>query len=189
MVVNDLLKQNSITKYQLAKSSGVPYTTVSDICNGKAQMEKCSAETIYKLAKALKVSMETLLEPCLQNRIDFELYKSNVCHRLKRLGDIAFIAEILEKDEIQDYYQRQWYPESLYLLGMLDYISRLNGIPLCNRYDALRRCTLSDVIYPAGILTMAIVSQNEELKHQAFQEAIPEFKRFNIVENEVRNVV
>ncbi len=62
-MIKDLLKERDITVYRLAKDSGIPYATVNDICNGKTRLEKCSAETIYKLAKALKVTMETLLEP------------------------------------------------------------------------------------------------------------------------------
>jgi transcriptional regulator with XRE-family HTH domain len=42
--------------------SGIPHSTLSNICDGKTKLEKCSAETIYKLAKALGVSMELLTE-------------------------------------------------------------------------------------------------------------------------------
>lgn len=71
----------------MAKDSGVAYMTVNDICNGKAQLEKCSAETLYRIAKPLGVSMESLLEPILEKRGDFEHVKSNVCHRLKESGE------------------------------------------------------------------------------------------------------
>ena len=62
MTVSELMNEKKITKYRLSKDSGVPYTTVNDICSGKAQLKKCSAETVYKLAKALDVSMEMLTE-------------------------------------------------------------------------------------------------------------------------------
>ena len=55
MRINNLLAQQKMSKYRLSKTSGVPYATVSDICSGKARMEKCSAETLYRLAKALGV--------------------------------------------------------------------------------------------------------------------------------------
>lgn len=60
MIIDDLLRQRNMTRYRLAVDAGVPHATLSDICNGKAQLEKCSAETVYKLAKALDVSMELL---------------------------------------------------------------------------------------------------------------------------------
>ena len=189
MTIQDTLKQKKMSIYKLAKTSGVPYTTVNDICNGKAQLEKCSAETIYRLAHALNVSMEELLAPCFLKRSSFENYKSTICHRVKELGDIDFIADTLESQEIRTYYDRKWYPESLYLLAMLDYISRENGIPLCKDYDDLRRCRLEKPVYPAGIRAASAASKDSSVLYEAAKTAIPEFKRFNIIENEVRNVV
>lgn len=61
MIIDDLIAENGITKYRLAKLSGVPNATLSEICSGKTRIEKCSAETIYKLSKALGVTMEVLL--------------------------------------------------------------------------------------------------------------------------------
>lgn len=63
MILNDLLKQKNMTKYQLAVKAGVPHSTLSDICSGKTRIEKCTAETIYKIAKALNMPMELLLTP------------------------------------------------------------------------------------------------------------------------------
>jgi len=60
MIIDDLLKQRNMTRYRLAVEAGVPHTTLSDICSGKTRLEKCSAETVYKLAKVLGVSMELL---------------------------------------------------------------------------------------------------------------------------------
>lgn len=189
MTINDVMENRNMTRYRLSKSSGIPYTTVNDICSGKSQLEKCSAETIYKLSKALGVSMESLLEPCFIKRCSFELFKSNVCHRVKNLGDIDFIIETLEKEDIRKYYQRNWYPECLYLLAMLDYLSNLNQVPLCNRYDDLRKCKLQEIIFPASIRMAATVTSNDAIKTQALKESIPEFLQFNIVESEVRNIV
>jgi plasmid maintenance system antidote protein VapI len=63
MTIQDALKQKRMSIYRLAKTSEVPYATVNDICNGKAQLEKCSAETIYRIAHALDITMEELLAP------------------------------------------------------------------------------------------------------------------------------
>ena len=62
MIIDDLLKKQNMTRYRLAVQSGVPHTTLNDICSGKTKLEKCSAETVYKLAKALNVPMELLTE-------------------------------------------------------------------------------------------------------------------------------
>lgn len=62
MIIEDLLSRREMTKNRLAVESGVPHATLNDICSGKTKLEKCSAETVYKLAKALGVSMELLTE-------------------------------------------------------------------------------------------------------------------------------
>ena len=62
MIIEELLDKCNMTKYRLAVQSGIPHATLSDICSGKTRLEKCSAETVYKLAKVLNVSMELLTE-------------------------------------------------------------------------------------------------------------------------------
>ena len=60
MMIDDLLRERNMTRYRLAVTAGNPHATLNDICSGKTRLEKCSAETVYKLAKALGVSMELL---------------------------------------------------------------------------------------------------------------------------------
>lgn len=62
MIIDRLLESKHMTKYQLAIKAGIPHTTLNDICSGKTKLEKCSAETLYKLSKALCISMECLAE-------------------------------------------------------------------------------------------------------------------------------
>ncbi len=62
MIIEDLLDKRNMTKYRLAVAAGVPHATLNDICSGKTKLEKCSAETVYKIANALGVSMEMLTE-------------------------------------------------------------------------------------------------------------------------------
>ena len=189
MTIRDVLKDKKMSVYRLAKLSEVPYATVNDICNGKTKLEKCSAETVYRIANAMDISMEELLAPYMIKRPSFENFKSTVCHRVKEMGDIAFIIDTLEHHDIRFYYDRKWYPESLYLLAMLDYLSRVNNVPLCDEYDDLRCYKLEKPVYPASIRAMAAASPNDEIFGQAEKAAIPEFKRFNIIESEVRSVV
>ena len=65
MNLNIIIKQNGMTKYKVAKLSGVPHATLNDLCSGKSRIEKCSAETLYRIAKALNVSMESLVETAI----------------------------------------------------------------------------------------------------------------------------
>ena len=66
MVIDTLLEKRHMTKYRLAVEAGIPHATLNDICSGKTKLEKCSAETVYKLAKVLGVSMETLTESVIR---------------------------------------------------------------------------------------------------------------------------
>lgn len=66
MGINEILSQSGMTKYRLAKISGVPHATLNDLCSGKTHIEKCSGETLYRLATALQVPMETLLEDAME---------------------------------------------------------------------------------------------------------------------------
>ncbi len=138
--------------------------------------------------------METLIADSMKEaetvnyRSSFETYKSNVCHLVHDMGDIDFIIDTLESDKIRKYYDKKWYPESLYLLAMVDYLSRENDLSICSEYDDIRRARLAQPIFPASIIAMSAVSHSEYPKKESMETAIPEFRRFNIVESEVRNV-
>lgn len=194
MELMNLLKEKQLSVYQCAKESHVPYTTLSDIVKGKTRIEKCTAETIYKLARTLHLTMEELLTECFKedgnapNLRDFEIYKSNICHLVKDKGDIDFIIDTLKEKQIRTYWERQWYRESFYLLAMVDYLSRENGLPLCNDYEDIRSCTLPEPLYPWDVVLAAKLDGSLDMKKQCLKEAIPEFLRFNIIESEIRNV-
>ena len=72
MRINEIIVQSGITKYRLAKISGVPHATLNDLCSGKSQIEKCSGETLYRLSKALEISIEMLLESAMEQKIEYE---------------------------------------------------------------------------------------------------------------------
>ena len=153
MLITEQLEKKQMTKYKLSKLSGVPQTTINDICTGKVDLEKCSAGTLYRIAKVLGVSIEEILESAVsEHRASFETFKSNVCHNVKNMGDVDFMIHVLESDEIRTLYERKWYPEALYLLAMLDYLSRENNIPLCTKYDDIRTRRLAKPVYPIGVL-------------------------------------
>jgi plasmid maintenance system antidote protein VapI len=194
MSINELLEQKKISKYRLWKESGVPQATISDICTGKTRIEKCSAETIYRIATVLDVSMESLIAPAVQNvdqerrRLSFEVFKSNTCHKVKDMGDIPFIIQLLKTNQIRELYEKKWYPEALYLLAMLDYLSRVNNVPICKNYNDIRNSKLQRPIYPSSVIILCKMMKSDAPKEECIRLAIPEFLRFNIVESEVRNV-
>lgn len=62
MNFQEYLDNKGITKYHLSKLSGVPKTTISDICSGKSSLSKCSGKTLLLLSKALGCNMEDLMK-------------------------------------------------------------------------------------------------------------------------------
>ena len=61
MKLKDYLLANNKSISDLSRESGLPYTTVSEIVNGKKTLGKCSALTVYNIAGALGTTVEALL--------------------------------------------------------------------------------------------------------------------------------
>ncbi len=190
MLINRLFEGKGITKYRLAKDSGVPLTTVNDILSGKSDLEKCAAGTIYRIAKVLGVSVEEILESVnIDFRTDFPEFKRHLREMLKRWGDIAFIENMLESDKVRVLFEREMMTEALYLLGMLDYLARENNLPPIAEYDDIRKNKLPKALFPGVLLVMSGINHNDRILRKAEQAAIPELLRFRIIEPDVRHDV
>ena len=72
MSINEIIVQSGMTKYRIAKLSGIPHATLNDLCTGKTRIEKCSGETLYRLSKALRISIELLLESAMEQKLQLE---------------------------------------------------------------------------------------------------------------------
>lgn len=72
MSINEIIVQSGMTKYRIAKLSGIPHATLNDLCAGKTRIEKCSGETLYRLSKVLQVSIELLLESAMEQKLQLE---------------------------------------------------------------------------------------------------------------------
>ena len=188
MNISYLINEKGISKYRLAKETNIPYSTISDICTGKTTLENCNAKTVYELSKYFNCPMEDLIYKETEMRYDFEAFKSNIRHELKEKGYKEFIVSVLKEDRITYYNNKSWYAEALYLLAMLDYLCRINSIPLCTKYNKLRKAKLSEIIYPASVISQAEVMQDNSIISESVSKSIPEFINFNIVESEVFDV-
>lgn len=67
MSLQEILKQKEMSKYKLSQLSGIPKTTILDICAGRSEISRCSAGTVQRLAKALGCTMEAILEDTVDN--------------------------------------------------------------------------------------------------------------------------
>ena len=190
MRLSAILNEKKLSTYQCSRQSSIPYTTLLELVKEKTSIEKCSADTVFRLARALDMTMDELYTQLhsSETRAAFETFKSNVCHALKEKGDLDFIIDTLNGDAVGKYWRRQWYPEAYYTLAMLDYLSRENNLPLCSNYESIRQTSLKKTIFPRDIELAARIDPSLDIKSQAIRESIPEFIRFNIVERDVRDV-
>lgn len=62
MDLQGYLDQRGMSKYRLSQISGVPKSTIMDICAGRSEIWRCSARTVQQLARALDCTMEDIME-------------------------------------------------------------------------------------------------------------------------------
>ena len=72
MSINEIIDRSGMTKYRIAKLSGIPHATLNDLCSGKTHIEKCSGETLYRLSKTLQLPIEQLLESAMEQKLQEE---------------------------------------------------------------------------------------------------------------------
>lgn len=61
-MIEELLETYGISKYRLAKDTGIGQATISDLCSGKTSPDKCNAGTLFRIAKYLGVTVEDIIE-------------------------------------------------------------------------------------------------------------------------------
>ena len=61
MDLQTLLQERNLSPCHLSKISGIPKTTILDICSGKIDLSQCSAQTVLKLARALDCTAEEIM--------------------------------------------------------------------------------------------------------------------------------
>lgn len=183
-MLKDLLKEKKISLYKLAQMTKLPYSTLHDLMNNKKKIEDCSVKILKAISDALSITMDEAYNYCRTYRyVDFELFKSNLQHDLKSMGDGRFIKMMIEEDLVNQYWKQSKRLEAIYVLCMLDYVSERNGIPTYNKYDELRDYKLEEEIYPTAVNNKWI--SKEECK----KKAIPVFKEHNIMEVNVDEAV
>lgn len=74
-----------------------------------------------------------------------ETFKRNVWHQVKEKEDLDFIIETRQTDEIGKYRKLQWYPEAYYLPAAIDYLCRVNDLPICTLFQIIDWFSLTRV--------------------------------------------
>jgi transcriptional regulator with XRE-family HTH domain len=186
----DLLESKDVSLYKLSKEAKIPYTTLSNIKLNKVKTENITCDVLARLSRYFELSMDIMYKQLqLPKRKDFSWFRSEVCHRIKFLGEQKFAVSLVEQDYIAKLWDVEWYAESLYLLATLDIISKKYNAPLCTRYDYHRKQKLKNILYPSDIIIKDKLMPEMKLKEKILQECNPEFLKYNIVEGELDDVV
>lgn len=187
MTFKELLKEKNITGYQLSKRSGVPYTTISDLINGKTYIGNMTIKNGIAIADVLNMDVEDLAVLDPEEFVEFIYFRNETLNELKRRGIETFIDEIIKTKEIDYYYKNGGYPYAYYLLALIDYLCRINKIPIyTKRYNNIRKERLDKAFFVGSELIH--FDTIEEAEKAIGITVIPEFAKFNIIEEDVFNV-
>jgi hypothetical protein len=154
--------------------SDIPYATLYPIIKGQVDIGTCSYFTVAKLARFLGYRPDEIV----YEKEDFQTFRNNLHHRIKS-DELECILEIIESDDVSTYMRHEDYLKALYLVATVDYISRKNDIPLCDKYSSVRRIRLEQPYYVGDSSLFGADRQN----------CIDEFLRFNIYEGDLYDAV
>ncbi len=73
---------------------------------------------------------------------------------------------------ITDYYEMAWPEECLYLLAMIDYLCRVNSLPLREGYEEPRKAKLSKPVYAIGTVALTRIYGNDRPLRKAEEDAL-----------------
>lgn len=129
----------------------------------------------------------------LQKRMSTDLFKSEICHMLKRLGDYEFICEIIKDNWVEYFFNKEWYFEALYILAMVDYLTYIYKAPIYEPLNKYRQYKLSEPVFPTSMIMFDKMNGDDKEKQNALKECSEDecgrfFLKYNIVEKDIRDV-
>ena len=187
MNFKDLLEKKNVSGYALAKSTGIPYTTINDLINGRTIIQNVSLKHALAISDFLNIDIRKLNNLGPAEQIDFRYFRNNLLGALKREKANEFVKKIISKKEIDYYYKNNAKEYAYYLLALIDYLCRISNKPVYNaRYNELRKERLKRPFFVGSKLFK--FDSIEEAENKLKITVIPEFKKFNIIEEDVFNV-
>ena len=190
-----LLQEKNISLYKLEKISGISHATLSDIYNEKINIDKCSISTFDKLSSSLNMKIDELYKIlsyqklqsyCLYNK-EFDLFKSNLCHELRRLKMKKFLLKYLSNDDVINYNRDKEYEKALYIVSMIDYLCRINNLPKPTKFNEIRNKKLEKVCVSESLYLL--LKYKIEKFSDIYKSSNPEFLEHNIMEGDIENVI
>ena len=188
-----ILHNKNISLYELEKTSSISHATLNDIYNERSNINNCTISIMSKLADALSMSIDDLYKTLSYDNLslfaydsDFDLFKSNTLQHLKKADESSFITSVIESKEIENYFFKKKYLESLYLLSLVDYLSNKNSIPLPKKYEQIKSYKCEKIYVSKSIYLLLRLKQIKVT--DIYKTAIKEFLKHNIVEAEIDKV-
>ena len=187
MNFRELLETKKVSGYALAKNTGIPYSTISDLINGKTVVQNVSLRNAIKISEALNIKIDVLIQLDAKPLIEFRYFRNNILHELKRLDVQAFLNKVIREKEIDYYYKNNGKEYAYYLLALIDYLCNKYSLEIYNkRYNELRKEKLEKPFFVGSDLIH--YDTIEEAEKEFGIKAIPEFRKFNIIEDDVFNI-
>lgn len=68
-MLRDYLREHGRSIYALSKESGVAYSTLNDLVNGKVDIDHCKVSLLRSLSLALDLTLEEVIDICSSDNI------------------------------------------------------------------------------------------------------------------------
>lgn len=184
MFLDDLILYNKISLYKLSEISHVPYTTLADIRSGKSNIQNCSVKVVKSISDALGLTINELLDYAEP----FEIFRCNTLHLLKSNDEKEFLYRLLSERTIDYYFRIHCHAKCLYLLALVDFLCDKYDIDKITNYEFLRTLKLPEPLVSDDLLILKRTLTKENY-NKMIEAAMPEFLKYNIVEDDLYNVV
>ena len=168
------LKKRNTNIRACSIQSGIPSATLYPIVKGQVDIGTCSYFTVAKLARFLGYRPDEIV----YEKEDFQTFRNNLHHRIRK-NELAVILDTIESDEVALYARHEDYLKALYLVATVDYLSKKNDIPLCDKYDSIRKIRLEQPYYVGDSGLLGSSREN----------CIDEYMRYNIYEGDLYDAV
>lgn len=201
MYINELMAERNMTFEKLCEKSGVPESTLRDILDGVSYIPNCKASTLYDIAIALNTSVEEILEEFWdeEDLDDEECSRFTLSndpldlfyHTQKMVLDMlnsassdkAFMNSARNVGIIKKLASSGSTTMALYLTALINYLCRINKLPLWEELDIFNDYVLENAVYPATVMSFVDDPiELEKAKVNIMAHSIPEFLNFNIYE-------
>lgn len=113
------------------------------------------------------------------NHAEFELFRSNMSHRLKELGDYEFAKELLTTSIVEEYWNNKQILEALYLVCMFDTICEKYHMKTHAKFSEVRSHRITPPVYPLE------VCMGLDSKEGCEKASLPIFKEHGIMEVDI----